>query len=188
MGKAPPGRPTSDAVVGGPIPAPRSGTVGAAAVGFLVGMAPSTRVEDERVGGGADRMNEKASDAGHEALERGREVVREATDSALRPCASAAARRPRSSRPVSAESSEENNASSSPEQPETPSRATLESDDRRGRPPLRQGQPSFDIRVRRAPIDFGRSARAPMRRLRPRAASIARGLMGGMVPLMFLSA
>jgi ElaB/YqjD/DUF883 family membrane-anchored ribosome-binding protein len=58
--------------------------VGAAAVGFLVGMlVPSTRVEDERVGGIADQMKEKVSDVGHEALERGREVAQEVKDSAV---------------------------------------------------------------------------------------------------------
>jgi ElaB/YqjD/DUF883 family membrane-anchored ribosome-binding protein len=58
--------------------------VGAAAVGFLVGMlVPATRVEDEHVGGVADRMKEKVSDAGHEALERGRAVAQEAKDSAV---------------------------------------------------------------------------------------------------------
>jgi ElaB/YqjD/DUF883 family membrane-anchored ribosome-binding protein len=59
-------------------------TVGAAAVGFLVGMlVPSTRVEDERVGEIADRVKDQASDVGHEALERGKEVVQEAKDSAV---------------------------------------------------------------------------------------------------------
>jgi ElaB/YqjD/DUF883 family membrane-anchored ribosome-binding protein len=58
--------------------------LGAAAAGFLVGMlVPSTRVEDEQVGGIADRMKEKVSDVGHEALERGREVAQEAKDSAV---------------------------------------------------------------------------------------------------------
>ena len=58
--------------------------VGAAAVGFLVGMlVPSTRVEDERVGEIADRVKSQASDVGHEALERGKEVVQEAKDSAV---------------------------------------------------------------------------------------------------------
>lgn len=59
-------------------------TVGAAAVGFLVGMlVPSTRVEDERMGEIADRVKDQASDVGHEALERGKEVVQEAKDSAV---------------------------------------------------------------------------------------------------------
>src|SRR5687767_10051766 len=39
--------------------------VGAAALGFLVGMlVPATRVEDASVGGIADQMKEKVSDAG----------------------------------------------------------------------------------------------------------------------------
>jgi ElaB/YqjD/DUF883 family membrane-anchored ribosome-binding protein len=58
--------------------------VGAAAVGFLVGMlVPSTRVEDERVGELADQVKDQVSDVGHEALERGKEVVQEAKDSAV---------------------------------------------------------------------------------------------------------
>jgi hypothetical protein len=58
--------------------------VGAAAAGFLVGLAvPSTRVEDERIGEAADRVKDKISDAGHEALERGREVAQEAKDAAV---------------------------------------------------------------------------------------------------------
>jgi len=63
---------------------PAGMSVGAAAVGFLVGMlVPSTRVEDERVGEIADRVKEQVSDAGREALERGREVVEQAKDSAV---------------------------------------------------------------------------------------------------------
>ena len=58
--------------------------VGSAAVGFLVGLVvPSTRVEDERIGDVADRMKDKISDAGHEALDRGRTVAEEAKDAAV---------------------------------------------------------------------------------------------------------
>jgi ElaB/YqjD/DUF883 family membrane-anchored ribosome-binding protein len=58
--------------------------VGSAAVGFLVGLVvPSTRVEDERIGDVADRMKDKLSDAGHEALDRGRAVAQEAKDAAV---------------------------------------------------------------------------------------------------------
>ena len=58
--------------------------VGAAAVGFLVGLVvPSTRVEDERIGDVADRMKDKISDAGQEALDRGRTVAKEAKDAAV---------------------------------------------------------------------------------------------------------
>jgi Protein of unknown function (DUF3618) len=58
--------------------------VGAAAAGFLVGLVvPSTRVEDERIGDVADRMKDKISDAGHEALDRGRTVAQEAKDAAV---------------------------------------------------------------------------------------------------------
>jgi ElaB/YqjD/DUF883 family membrane-anchored ribosome-binding protein len=58
--------------------------VGAAAVGFLVGMlVPSTRVEDERVGEIADHVKDQISDVSHEAFDRGKEVVQEAKDSAV---------------------------------------------------------------------------------------------------------
>jgi ElaB/YqjD/DUF883 family membrane-anchored ribosome-binding protein len=58
--------------------------VGSAAVGFLVGLlVPSTRVEDERIGDAADRMKNKISEAGHDALERGRTVAEEAKDAAV---------------------------------------------------------------------------------------------------------
>jgi hypothetical protein len=58
--------------------------VGSAAIGFLVGLVvPSTRVEDERIGDVADRMKDKVSEAGHEAVERGRTVAQEARDAAV---------------------------------------------------------------------------------------------------------
>ena len=58
--------------------------VGAAAAGFLLGMlVPSTRVEDERIGEIADQAKGKISDAGQEALERGRAVAAEAKDAAV---------------------------------------------------------------------------------------------------------
>jgi hypothetical protein len=58
--------------------------VGAAAAGFLVGMlVPSTRVEDDRIGEMADQVKDKVSDAGQEALERGRAVAGEAKDAAV---------------------------------------------------------------------------------------------------------
>jgi hypothetical protein len=56
--------------------------IGAAAVGFLAGLAvPSTRVEDERLGPVADEVREQVRETGQEALERGREVAREAVAS-----------------------------------------------------------------------------------------------------------
>ena len=56
--------------------------IGGVAIGFLAGMViPSTRVEDERMGGIAHQAREKAVEAGQEAVERGRTVVREAVQS-----------------------------------------------------------------------------------------------------------
>jgi gas vesicle protein len=58
--------------------------VGAAALGFLVGLAtPSTRVEDERLGPMADQVKDKARETGQEAVERGRQVAQEATQAAV---------------------------------------------------------------------------------------------------------
>jgi gas vesicle protein len=52
--------------------------IGAAAVGFLAGMlAPSTRIEDERLGPVADQIKEQAKATGQEALEHGRQVAQE---------------------------------------------------------------------------------------------------------------
>ena len=57
--------------------------VGAAAVGFVAGLLmPSTRVEDEHLGEAADRVRETASEAGHEAVERGKDVARSAMETA----------------------------------------------------------------------------------------------------------
>jgi ElaB/YqjD/DUF883 family membrane-anchored ribosome-binding protein len=96
--------------------------VGAAAFGFLVGMlVPSTRVEDEHVGGVADRMKEKVSDAGHEALERGREVAQEAKDSAVETMRERGLEETQElASSLRGGSTEQNDASSSHEQPETP--------------------------------------------------------------------
>jgi gas vesicle protein len=58
--------------------------IGAAAIGFLAGLAmPSTRVEDERLGPMADQIKDKAKETGQEALERGKQVAQEATQSAV---------------------------------------------------------------------------------------------------------
>ncbi|HWI23260.1 MAG TPA: hypothetical protein VNT22_11685 [Baekduia sp.] len=54
---------------------------GAAAVGFLAGMAlPSTKIEDERLGPVADRVKETAMETGQEALDRGKEVAESAME------------------------------------------------------------------------------------------------------------
>ena len=53
--------------------------IGAAAVGFVAGLlVPSTRVEEEHLGEAATRVRETASEAGHEALERGKDVAQSA--------------------------------------------------------------------------------------------------------------
>ena len=58
--------------------------IGAAAVGFLVGLViPSTRVEDERMGELADQVKTKVQETGQEAVERGRQVVQEVAESAV---------------------------------------------------------------------------------------------------------
>jgi gas vesicle protein len=58
--------------------------IGAAALGFLAGLAtPSTRVEDERLGPVADQVKDKARETGQEALARGRQVAQEATHAAV---------------------------------------------------------------------------------------------------------
>ena len=58
--------------------------IGAAAVGFLAGLAvPSTRVEDERLGPVADQVKDKVKETGQEALDRGKQVAQEATQTAV---------------------------------------------------------------------------------------------------------
>jgi gas vesicle protein len=53
--------------------------IGAVAVGFIAGMLiPSTRVEDEKLGGMADDVKAKVKETGSEALERGKQVAQEA--------------------------------------------------------------------------------------------------------------
>jgi ElaB/YqjD/DUF883 family membrane-anchored ribosome-binding protein len=57
--------------------------IGAAAVGFLVGLVvPSTRVEDQRLGPVADQVKDTVKETGQEALERGKKVAQEAVSSA----------------------------------------------------------------------------------------------------------
>ena len=59
--------------------------IGAAAIGFLAGLAmPSTRVEDERLGPVADQVKDQVKETGQETLERGKQVAQEATRSAVR--------------------------------------------------------------------------------------------------------
>jgi hypothetical protein len=58
--------------------------LGAAALGFLAGLAtPTTRVEDQRLGPVADQVKDKARETGQEALARGRQVAQEATQAAV---------------------------------------------------------------------------------------------------------
>lgn len=55
-----------------------------AAVGFVVGLlAPSTRVEDEKVGSLADDVKSSAAEAGQEALQHGKQVAQAAAESAV---------------------------------------------------------------------------------------------------------
>ena len=57
--------------------------IGAAAVGFLAGLAvPSTRVEDERLGPVADQVKDKVKETGQEALDRGKQVAQEVASTA----------------------------------------------------------------------------------------------------------
>jgi gas vesicle protein len=57
--------------------------IGAAALGFLAGLAaPTTRVEDRKLGPVADQVKDKAREVGQETLDRGRQVAQEAARSA----------------------------------------------------------------------------------------------------------
>ena len=57
--------------------------IGAAALGFLAGLAvPSTRVEDEKLGPVADQVKDKVKETGQEALERGKDVAEQAAETA----------------------------------------------------------------------------------------------------------
>jgi hypothetical protein len=57
--------------------------IGAAALGFLAGLAvPSTKVEDERLGPVADQVKDKVKETGQEALDRGRQVAQEVASTA----------------------------------------------------------------------------------------------------------
>ncbi len=57
---------------------------GAVALGFLAGLAaPSTRVENQRLGTVADQVKDRVKETGQEALERGKDVVQQAAQSAV---------------------------------------------------------------------------------------------------------
>jgi gas vesicle protein len=58
--------------------------IGAIALGFLAGLAaPTTRVEDEKLGPVADQVKDKVRETGQEALERGKDVAEQAAQSAV---------------------------------------------------------------------------------------------------------
>ena len=57
--------------------------IGAAAIGFLAGLAvPSTRVEDEKLGPVADQVKDKLKETGQEALDHGRQVAQDVASTA----------------------------------------------------------------------------------------------------------
>jgi hypothetical protein len=57
--------------------------IGAAALGFLAGLAaPSTRIEDERLGPVADQVMDKVKETSQEALDRGKQVAQEVASTA----------------------------------------------------------------------------------------------------------
>ena len=58
--------------------------IGGAAVGFIAGvLMPATRVESERIGAIADEVKATAAEAGREALDRGKHVVEEVSETAI---------------------------------------------------------------------------------------------------------
>jgi hypothetical protein len=58
--------------------------LGAAAAGFLIGIAlPSSRAEDERLGEASDHVKQAAVEVGHEALDRGKRVAQEAAQAGV---------------------------------------------------------------------------------------------------------
>jgi hypothetical protein len=57
--------------------------IGGIAVGFLAGMlAPSSRVEDEKLGPMADQVKDQIKATGQEAVERGKDVAQQAAETA----------------------------------------------------------------------------------------------------------
>ena len=54
------------------------------ALGFVAGLfAPSTRVEDEKLGAASDQLKSSAVEAGHEAIQHGKDVAQAAAQSAV---------------------------------------------------------------------------------------------------------
>ena len=65
--------------------------IGAAAIGFLAGLAiPSTRIEDEKLGPVADQVKDRVRETGQEALDRGRQVAQEVASTATETARSSA--------------------------------------------------------------------------------------------------
>ena len=57
--------------------------IGAAAIGFLAGLAvPTTKVEDEKLGPMADQVKDKIKETGQEAMDRGKQVAQEVASTA----------------------------------------------------------------------------------------------------------
>ena len=57
--------------------------IGAAALGFLAGLAaPSTRIEDEKLGPVADQVKDRVKETSQEALDRGKQVAQEVASTA----------------------------------------------------------------------------------------------------------
>jgi ElaB/YqjD/DUF883 family membrane-anchored ribosome-binding protein len=57
--------------------------IGGIAVGFLAGiLAPSSRMEDEKLGPVADQVKDQIKETGQEAVERGKDVAQQAADTA----------------------------------------------------------------------------------------------------------
>ena len=57
--------------------------IGATALGFLAGLAaPSTRIEDEKLGRVSDQVMDKVKETGQEALDRGKQVAQEVASTA----------------------------------------------------------------------------------------------------------
>jgi ElaB/YqjD/DUF883 family membrane-anchored ribosome-binding protein len=57
--------------------------IGAAAIGFLAGLAvPSTRVENEKLGPVADQVKDKVKETGQEAFDRGKQVAQDVASTA----------------------------------------------------------------------------------------------------------
>jgi len=57
--------------------------IGGIAVGFLAGiLAPSSRVEDEKLGPMADQVKDQLKETGQEAMERGKDVAQQAAETA----------------------------------------------------------------------------------------------------------